>query len=701
MAQAQRQQQLQEIQLRGVLERVRYHQSNFLIGILADRTVVKGEMIAPQVGLEYAFTGSWKSDPKWGDQFAFSDYEAQYPTSVDAINDYLVETCKWMGPATAIAVTSAYGAATLEVLKTDPSRVAAEIQGLTLARAQEIAAALRNNEEVEKLRIELKEMFGGTKITKRAANKVIDIWGKDAPAIVRQNPYCMIERIPGVGFVSADEVALKIGYDRMGGPRVQAAVEHVLRESAWNGGHVYLTRRVLTLEAAQLLAVPADRVEEELPAMERERLIYCLGDAVFLKKFRDDELEVAEKIRELVQYELPPGAPDHSGLADDQVVSVDLATRSGVFILTGAPGTGKTFTIKRIISSFPGVRVELAAPTGKAAKRMSEQTGIPAQTVHRLLGPEKVEGGFRFTRGQDHPIEADLVVVDEFSMMDISLTARLLSAVALGTRLILVGDTYQLPAVGPGNVLKDLIACGQVPSVELTVIKRQDPGLIITNCHRVKNGESIQVDNDGARDFFHLERETEEEIRETVLDLVTRRLPEAYDINPLRDAQVIVPVREKGPLSCKAFNEAFQARLFPGEGRFRVGDKVINTKNNYDLELMNGDIGFIDAIDPKRGYLQVMFDSPERLVEISLKENDLQLAYAVTCHKYQGSESRVIVLPIHKGYGSMILQRSWVYTAISRAREVCIVVGQSGELAKAIRRNQVAKRNTKLQELLA
>jgi len=372
--------------------------------------------------------------------------------------------------------------------------------------------------------------------------------------------------------------------------------------------------------------------------------------------------------------------------------------------MTGAPGTGKTFTIKRIISSFPKARIALAAPTGKAAKRIYEQSGMEAKTIHKLLEPQKSGDKFIFSRGAGNPVPADLVVLDEVSMVDVPLMARLLDALAPGTRLILVGDTYQLPPVGAGNVLKDAIASEIIPTTELTIIKRQDEGLIIRNCHRIKNGQDIEVDNAAGSDFFFLQRESEEEIRETLLDLVSRRLPESYKADALRDIQVITPLREKTGLSCKALNAEFQKRLNPNpeveKCRFRVRDKVIQNRNEYEKDIINGDIGYVRGIEPRSRTITVAFENPERVVDLPLYENDLDLAYAVTCHKYQGSEAPIIVIPIHRSFSPMLMQRNWLYTAVSRAKRVCVLVGQRDEAPRIIARNQQQKRFTRLKEFL-
>ena len=691
-------------QLQGVLSTIKFHQGNFLIGVLDDGTTVKGSMLSPQVGLEYTFRGRRERHPRWGEQFAFTDYRASYPTDLSAIQCYLVDNCKWIGPEIGKRLVNTYGKETLAVCKADPDRVASEISGITPRRAKEIAAMLRNNEANENLQLVLKDLLGGTKVNRRAVNQILEKWGQDAPARIRENPYALIEAIDGIGFLTADEVARKIGYDFSGAPRIRAGVIHTLKEQAFGQGHTCLPKAKLLAEAEKILAVPPERIGSELGPLEKDGLVVSADGFVYLKGYHDDEQLIAEKLKVLARQTLPPGQPDFEGLADDQNEALSKAVSSGVFILTGAPGTGKTYTIKRIISSFPEARVALAAPTGKAAKRVYEQSGRLALTIHKLLEPQKVGGSFVFTRDAEKPIEADLIVLDEVSMVDTPLMARFLEAVAPGTRLILVGDTYQLPSVGPGNILKDLIASGAIPSTELSIIKRQDEGLIIRNCHRIKNGEDIELGNSTARDFFVLKRDGDEEIRETILDLVSRRFPESYHADPLKEVQVITPLREKTALSCKALNEIFQRRLNPKpkiDGvRFKVGDKVIQTKNQYDLDIINGDIGYVRDIDARDRTITVAFENPERVVQVPLHQNDLELAYAITCHRFQGSEARIVVVPVHRCFGPLIFQRNWAYTAISRAREVCVLVGQRDEFTKAIKRNQQQKRFTGLLRFL-
>jgi len=691
-------------QLQGILSTIKYHRENYLIGILEDGIAVKGDMISPQVGLKYTFHGHWEQHPQWGKQFSFTDYYTSYPTDLDAVRSYLIENCEWIGPSISKRLTDKYGTETLSICKESPNRVASDISGITLRRAKRIARMLRDKESGEKLQIALKELLGGARINRRTINQILEKWDRDAPARIRENPYALIDAIDGVGFLTADEIARKLGYDILGAPRLRAGILHTLREQAYSHGHTCLPRMRLLSEAERVLEIPSDRIDMELEPLELEGLVIIVDGFVYLETYYHDEMLVAEKLKALVNQKPALGQPDFEGLAIDQIGALTEAMVSGVFILTGAPGTGKTHTIKRIISSFPEARIALAAPTGKAAKRVYEQSGRVSLTIHRLLEPQKVDGNFVFTRDAKNPIEAELIVLDEVSMVDTPLMARFLEAVSPGTRLILVGDRYQLPSVGPGNILKDLIISGAIPSKELTIIKRQDEGLIIRNCHRIKNGEDIELENSAASDFFFLEREDEEAIRKTILELILHRFPEFYQVDPLRGVQVITPLRERTALSCKAMNEVFQLQINAEpkiEGvRYKLGDKVIQTKNRYELDIINGDIGYVQSIEKPSQSITVKFENPDRLVELPLYENELELAYAITCHKFQGSEARIVVIPIHPSFGPMIMQRNWIYTAVSRAREICVLVGQRKEVPRIIRRNRQQRRFTRLQEVL-
>ena len=687
----------------GTLSRIRYHVSAFFIGVLHDGTTVKGHMLSPQVGLSYAFRGSWEHHPRYGKQFAFEDSRVSYPTDLEAIRSYLIEHCRWIGPTISRRLVQTYGEDTLRICKEDPDRVTDEITGLTKKRAQEIAVLLRKNEADEQLQLALKDLLTGTSVSRGATNRILEKWGSEAPARVRENPYGLVGAIAGIGFLTADDVARKIGYEQTSTPRLRAGILHTLTQAALANGHTCLPRTRLLTDVASLLEVSKDHIEAALNALEEEGSLVRVNDLVGLKQYHDDEQLIADKLKALAAQSLPASRIELDGLAQDQQDAVARAITTSVSILTGVPGTGKTHAIKRIIEAFPDDEVALAAPSGKAAKRMFEQTGHPASTIHRLLEPQMSSGRFVFTRNATCPIKADLIVLDEVSMVDVWLMARFLEAVAPGTRLILVGDTHQLPSVGPGNILKDLIASKTIPCSELTQIKRQEDGLIIRACHRIKNGQDLRCENSTASDFFFLSRDSEGAICETLLELVGRRLPARFQADPLRDIQIITPLREKTRLSCKSLNAICQRRLnlkpeIPG-CRFKIGDKVIQTKNRYALEFINGDIGYVRLADEATRKLTVAFEAPERIVELSFSERDLELAYATTAHRFQGSEVRIVVIPIHRAFGPLIMQRNWLYTAVSRAKEVCVLVGHRHEIPRIISRNQQQRRFTRLAEL--
>lgn len=688
----------------GILEEIRFHQNNYLIGKLDSSVAVKGSMISPQIGLEYEFQGQWHHHPEWGDTFVFNEYRASYPKSLDAIRSYLMENCKWIGPEISKRLVNTFGEHTLPICKTDPERIARKISGITKRRALEISAMLKNNEANEELQLELKTILTGINVSKRALVRIIQLYGQESPGVIRKNPYRLIDDIEGIGFLTADMIAKKVGFEAEGTPRISAGVVYVLKESVLSGGHTCLSLKFLLSKARDILKVSDERIQETIEGMIARKRVVRIEDYIYLPKFYEDEKSIAEELKILNSQGVDCGSPKLDGLYEDQVKAIHKVLENNLFVLTGPPGVGKTFTIKRIIESFPQTKIALAAPTGRGAKRMYEESGMPAKTIHKLLEPMRGNKGFYFTRNKDNPIKADLIILDEVSMIDVSLMASFLDAVAPGTRLIMVGDSYQLPSIGPGNILKDMIASGVIPYQELTIIKRQDEGLIIRSCHNIKNGQDIELGNSTAKDFFFLRRDREESIRDTILDLITNRLIESYNVDPLRDIQIISPLREKTILSCKALNEECQKRLnlnpSVNSSRFKKGDKVIQTKNQYELDIINGDIGYIRSINPKERTIYVDFKNPDRFIHISLENNNLELAYATTIHKFQGSEAPIVIIPIHRCFGTLITQRNLLYTAVSRAKKVCILVGQREEIPKMIRRNQQQRRFTNLARFL-
>ena len=694
----------------GRIVRIRFQRDGFLIASLDDGTTIKGDMLEPSFGVSYQFRGRWDDHPKWGRQFHFDAYESTLPSDVETIRAYLEENSYGIGKVISGRIVDKYGDEALAVLKDDPARVAREIEGLSERDAGVTSERLRRVEHEEKIRLEVGALFAGLRMAKSLTRKVVKAWRFDAVARIKKNPYDLVEEIVGVGFLTADSVALNVKFSREAPERILAGIVHVLKEEANGKGHTQTTREDVTSQASELLKLAPELIANQLDDDGGAAKFYVDGDWVALSDLYEAEDRVAEDLCRLLLCDPIAGAEptEADELADDQREALLAACDSPVFILTGAPGTGKTFTIKRIIDSFPSARVSLAAPTGKAAKRITEQTGLEALTIHRLLGPEPdpKTGEFRFRHGRADPLRCDLLILDETSMIDARLAAQTLAAVKDGCRLILVGDVYQLPSVGPGNVLRDVIASGVVPVVELATIKRQDPGRLVRNIHRIKDEQLPEYDNAEGDDYFFVQVGQERTIQSLVVDFVAERLPEKYGVDPVRDIQVITPLRKKTSLGCSELNRVLQTRLNDSpavEGTpFRIGDKVVQLSNDYDLGIVNGDVGYVVAIDgpnvSKRGgrKITVEFENPTRVVEIGLKFNDLELAYALTCHKFQGSEAPIVVIPVHNCFGSLIMQRSWVYTAISRARDVCVVVGDEGSLQKAIARNATINRRTRL-----
>lgn len=389
-------------------------------------------------------------------------------------------------------------------------------------------------------------------------------------------------------------------------------------------------------------------------------------------------------------------------LFPDQEEAKELVSRERFSIVTGGAGTGKSTVIKEIIEAHgkPSYRISLAAPSGKAAKRLSEVTGREATTIHRLLGPSKEKDRFIFSKNADNLLAADLIVIDETSMVDISLMASLLSAISPETKLVFVGDHYQLPPVGPGNPFRDLLKSSQVPSKELDIIKRQKEGLIVQNAHRIKSGQDIVVDNQNTGDFIFMSREDEEDILMKITDFYSSDLIKELKVDPLRDVQVISPLREKTLLSCRSINAALQKKLNPSDPLqncpFKIGDKVIQLRNDYDHNIVNGDMGFVAEINKADKLISIDFENPDRHVVLPLKGNDLDLAYAITVHKSQGSEWPVVLLPIHRNFGNRLPQRNLLYTAVTRAKKLLVIIGQREEIPKIVGRNEQGKRYTNL-----
>jgi len=690
---------------------------------------VKGTLPGYRLGLKYIFEGKWESHPRYGKSFAFDNYKVDLPIDLEAVRQYL-ESFKWLGPVVTSRIMKIYKENALKILKEQPDRVAAEINGLTIDRAKELSSALIDVEEEEVVQIEMTKLFKGLRIPKAVRGAMLAEYGSAAVDMIRKNPYSLIENFSGVGFLTADQLARRLGIKKDDPARISAAMNHVMQDAARGDGHTVLcmadaVKRFVVISSLDKEVIGAHlmKVIEDGRIVEPEPGKIALPALAKAEKYCAEKIKVllAAKSRDLKYYK----GKYSPLLKEDQMKALLKAAESKVFILTGAPGTGKTYTIKAIIEMHETnlenkdsdddsltqdkIEIALAAPTGKAARRMTEMTGYFAQTIHKLLDPMMENGRFIFGRDENNPIDADVVIIDETSMLDITLAANLLRAIKPGTRVIFVGDIYQLPPVGPGNFMRDLIASGIVPTEELTKIKRQNPGNIITNCHLIKAGKKPKRDNSKESDFLFVPRRTGEDVRSAILKLVTQALPENYKVDPLQDIQVITPLRSKTILGCNEFNKTLQNAFNPATEKsnpvgnksiFRIGDKVIQNRNDYKNGVINGDVGFVESITMGKNKITVAFDSSERMVDLPLYDNDLDLAYAITCHKYQGSEAPVVVIPVLPMFGNLILQRSWLYTAISRAQKLCVLVGDWREVNRTVSRMSQIKRQTSLQGLL-
>lgn len=688
----------------GTLSQILFLKDAFLIGAFrtegGKKIKAKGNMVNPKIGMRYELVGDKEFHNVFGETLVFESYKSVLPEDEDAVRSYLAESCESVGPVIARRITDAFGDEALRVCKEDPVIVAKTIKGITLKRANEISSSLKEVEKNEELVVELKKITINTGIGWRKIVRIIAKWGEESLEKIRKNPYAL-KGIEGIGFQTADAVAKNIGYDEESFFRILAGAEHVLQEEG-KTGHTYTEEDILIEKVQSILRIDLEIVKGGiLDAVERKKISRnpIQYKRLSLPRILLMEIEISSKVRSMLTRKPIPASKeiDLFDLKEDQQEAVGKSLNSNVFILTGAPGTGKTFTVRKILSLFYGKKCALCAPTGKAANRLSEMTGEGAKTIHRLLEGSFAAGEYNFSRCEQNQLDHDVVIMDEASMVDVEIFHSLVMAIKESSRLILIGDTNQLPSVGAGKILQDLIE-GGVPSYSLEKIKRQDPGLIIKNCHRIKNGSSIEINNN-SDDFFFIERQEIEDIRSEIVSLVAgERLSKKFRIDPLKDVQVLSPLREKTVLSCMSLNSILQKRMndkcdTDTKRKIWTGDKVIQTKNDYDIGIMNGDMGFVYEITGKD--VHVKFENSRSII---LKNSgiDLDLAYALTVHKFQGSEVPVVVIPVHKCLGPIITQRNWLYTAISRAKLACVLVGQPQEAEDIIRRNKHVKRRTNL-----
>jgi exodeoxyribonuclease V alpha subunit len=711
--------------LAGLVERVTFH--NEQNGFCVLRLKVKGERElitlighAPVVSPgEYASaSGNWVTDREHGRQFRAVFVKIYPPTTLTGIERYLGSgMVKGIGPVYAGKLVKAFGAAVFDVIEQAPERLR-EIPGIGEVRARKITSGWADQKVIRSIMVFL-HAHG---VSTSRAVRIFKTYGQGAIEIVQENPYRLAQDIRGIGFLSADTIAQKIGIAKDSPLRAQAGISYALTEASGQG-HCGLPYAELVPLAVKLLDIAESIIETAIAQEVADEVLLpdtVEGQAcVFLAPLYYAEQSIAAQIQRLDAggTTLPAFEADKAipwveqklsiQLADSQKEAIRLALSSKLLVITGGPGVGKTTLVNSILTimTVKGVKPLLCAPTGRAAKRLSESTGLEAKTIHRLLDINPINGQFK--RNADNPLECDLLVADECSMIDVPLANQLLKAVATRTAVILVGDVDQLPSVGPGQFLTDLIDSGVVPVIRLTEVFRQAAtSRIVRSAHQINRGIFPSLPEKGeASDFYLVAAEEPEVIAQTVVDLVQTRLPRKFEVDSIRDIQVLCPMN-RGITGARGINQALQAVLnAPGEhsvdkfgNRFSVGDKVMQIENNYDRDVFNGDIGFVTGVDQDEEELAVVFDG--RVVSYPFGELDeLVLCYATTIHKSQGSEYPVVVIPISTQH-YMMLKRNLIYTGITRGKRLVVLVGQKRALAMAVKGKQVERRWSKLKERL-
>jgi exodeoxyribonuclease V alpha subunit len=715
--------------LEGQIERITYanEETGYTVAKVKvkgrrDSVTIVGQLMAVTPGEVLSMQGEWSHHSQYGEQFKVTRYLPRSPATIQGIQMYLGSgLIKGIGPVMAKRMVQAFGQDTLDIIAHQADRLL-EVDGLGPKRVAMIRTAWAEQKEIRRVMIFLQDHG----VSAGHATRIFKQYGDAAVEVLLENPYRLARDIHGIGFVTADRIAEKIGVPKDSPIRALAGLLHVLYELAGDG-HVYFPYSPLLKKCREMLEVDPERIVEAIGAAAAEQAIViedlnenleCFQEnnkAVYLSGFYTAETKVAERLAGLLKSPKRRPAPVHDAilesvdrrlgfkLAGRQKEAVLRAARDKVLVITGGPGTGKTTIIKAILALYSKSRAEilLAAPTGRAAKRMSEATGFEAKTIHRLLEFNPGQGGFK--KNDQFPLDCDLLIIDEVSMIDIVLMHHLLKATPIQATVILVGDVDQLPSVGPGNVLKDIITSNRLPTVRLNDIFRQArESTIVVNAHAINRGQMPEISHspDKLEDFYFIERPRPEDALDTIVELVTDRIPKRFSLDRMDDLQVISPMH-RGLVGTENLNLALQKALNPsnksvikGGWEFRVQDKVMQTKNNYDKDVFNGDIGRIVDIDQELREVAVDFEG-RRLGYDYHDLDELILAYAISVHKSQGSEYPAIIMPVLTQH-YLLLQRNLVYTAVTRGKRLVVLVGSYKALGIAIRNNRPQNRFTRL-----
>lgn len=687
-------------------------------------------------GESVALSGNWTTHPDYGEQFRVSYYETVLPSDEEAILKYLSSgIVAGIREATAKKLIEKFGKDVLDVMLREPERMS-EIKGISKEKAKKIGEAFAELQSMQSIVMFLQRY----NVSANMAVRVHNVLGTRAVETIKENPYILADKIDGISFKTSDIIAFNMGVPKNSILRIKTGVKYILQNAAYTSGHTYLPKSVLIEHAAYTLKVEEAEVEGAVSELVSSREIFIDNventEVYYLYPYYEAEYYVARRLSSIANH-VPKFTMtekqtekaideieerENISLAAEQRNAVRTAVFSDCMVLTGGPGTGKTTTINTIISVLEGMKlsVSLAAPTGRAAKRLTQVTGLEAQTIHRLLGTQmNGEGYHTFTHDEENPLRADVIILDEVSMIDINLMSSFLKAVKHGAKLILSGDADQLPSVGAGNVLRDIISSGAMPVIMLNKIFRQaEESLIIVNAHKINKGELPEL-RDKSGDFFFLRRQNPEQAAFTIVDLYKNRLPKSYDIDPISGIQILSPTK-KGIVGTVNLNKIIQQNVNPpdemkqehiyGNTVFRTGDKVMQIKNNYDMiykrengengmGIFNGDMGIVRDVFERDKYITVVFDE-DKIVDYPFSSLDeLDLAYAVTVHKSQGSEFPMVIMPVCS-FAPMLMNRNLFYTAVTRAKDMVVLVGSEKTVERMTKSNQFEDRFTGLNEKL-